>query len=365
MSISELFDVPDPPMLVETLLPMKTLTGLSSFPGVGKTWLSLELARAVATGTKFLGKHQARMGNVVFVGQDASVHDYGRQLRKLCLAEYTKYEEEVAAGQRLINPFRDHIHFIVRAGIAFENMESMKRLAGTLMTMQHSEDVTVPHEGGVPEHTTSTGVDLIVFDTLSALTRCSQVDNTMMEYVYRNIRWLADVTGAGIVLLHHNSYANEHNDGERWRGAGSQEAALDNWFQLVRVPQGYVRRNGVHTYRILLKIKRFRGLTPEPFHYKLVVDDMTAKVEYEESHDDTVPQNVRDAIMGALDVTEFRTSNAITDLIWPQADLLGVIGLTKDDLLHSVRAVMKEATDKTVERGAGGFRIKGAPDARH
>src|SRR3972149_6711151 len=91
MGIQELFDTPEPPMLVDTVLPMRTLTGLSSFPGVGKTWLSLELARAVATGTKFLGQHQARIGNVVFVGQDASVHDYGRQLLKLCHADFLMY----------------------------------------------------------------------------------------------------------------------------------------------------------------------------------------------------------------------------------------------------------------------------------
>lgn len=359
MSMQELMDTPEPPMLVEGILPMRTFTGLTAMPGVGKTWLSLDFARAVATAGKVLGKFQARMGNVVYVGQDASVHDYGRQIRKMCRTEFDQYEAEVEQGIRVANPFRDHIHFLVRAGITFENIESMRRLAATLLTLKHSEDVVISATSGEAEHVVSHGVDLIIFDTLTALTRMNQLDNTLMDAAFRNIRWLAEVTGAAIILLHHNSYPSEFNDGERFRGAGSMEAALDNWFQLTRVPGGYVRKDGEHRYRILLKVKRFRGLTPEDFHYKLTVNAETAKLLFEEPNVDTISPALRTAILGQLDSNDFRTSKAVRDLVLPTLDLIGVQATT-EELLKHVRTVLNDES-ALVEKGPGGYRIKGVP----
>jgi hypothetical protein len=52
---STLRGVKPPRMLIESLLPAGALCGLTSMPGVGKTWLALELAQAVATGGQALG----------------------------------------------------------------------------------------------------------------------------------------------------------------------------------------------------------------------------------------------------------------------------------------------------------------------
>lgn len=363
-TVRDLFDIPPPPMLVDIVLPLHTLTGLTSAPGVGKTWLALELARAVATGTKFLGQFQSRMGNVLFVGQDASVHDYAQQLRKLAQVEFDTYEAEVADGARHINPFDDHIHFLVQSGIVFESQECMRRLAGTILTQRHSETITT--EG----HETSMGVDLIVFDTLSALTRCDQNDNTTMDMVFRNLRWLTEVTGAGLVLLHHNSYPSDHNNGERWRGAGSQWAALDNWFHINRVSTKRKKDDTGRTeaHRILVKVKRFRGLTPDDFHYTLTVDGTTARLYFDDKPNDTkvTMDPLRVSILGALDITDFRTVEFLTDYLWPVVELTGE--MDRVTLAKRVRAALKDEIGITVEVGSlpgvGGFeayRVKGVP----
>jgi len=272
-----MFKVPLPEMLVDDILPRKTVTGITAMPGTGKTWLTLELARSISTGTKFLGRFQAKPGNVVYVGQDSSIHDYAQQLRKLIRAEYQEYQADVEKGLRHVNPFDDRLRFIIQPGLLLEDKKSVMRLASTVLSLKHSEYDYIEHRNsfstgeriGVKQVEYKTGADLIVLDTLSSMLRVDQLDNTSMEIPIRNCRWLAAATGACVVIIHHNSYPSENNDGERWRGAGSQVAALDNWFHIAHTPRG-------PKGRLLLKCKRFRGLTPPDFTYEMSVDDNKA-----------------------------------------------------------------------------------------
>src|SRR5262245_5796785 len=63
-----LYNVPSPPMIIDGIVPAGAVVGLSGQPGTGKSWLSLEMSRALATGTSFLGKFPVRPTPVVFVG---------------------------------------------------------------------------------------------------------------------------------------------------------------------------------------------------------------------------------------------------------------------------------------------------------
>jgi hypothetical protein len=205
---------------------------------------------------------------------------------------------------------------------------------------------------------------LIVFDTLTALTRCDQSDNTLMDMVFRNLRWLVEVTGAGIVLLHHNSYPNEHNDGERWRGALSQWAALDNWFHIKRTStkRKKVNEDRAETHRILVKIKRFRGLTPDDFHYTLKVDGKEADLYFDDKPEPEkgVVDPLQGMVLTSLDVTEFRSAEAISDNLWPIVELTGVVD--RVTLGKQVEALLKAEAGTTVEEGPyGGYRVKGVP----
>src|SRR6266478_5519620 len=74
-----------PRMLVTDFLPAGMLCGLTSAPGVGKTWLAMELARAVVTVTPAIGEFKVNDGphGVLFVGSDSSLADYARQWARL------------------------------------------------------------------------------------------------------------------------------------------------------------------------------------------------------------------------------------------------------------------------------------------
>lgn len=51
---TDLYSIPEPEMLVDCLLPKGTITGVTSYPGVGKTWFAMELMRSLSTGGRFL-----------------------------------------------------------------------------------------------------------------------------------------------------------------------------------------------------------------------------------------------------------------------------------------------------------------------
>src|SRR5205823_4825426 len=119
------------------------------------------------------------------------------------------------------------------------------------------------YEQDPEDESPSRGFDLIIFDTLSKLTALDQNNNSSMEVVFTNIRHIAEITGATIQLLHHNSKGGERNDGTDWRGAMSQIGALDRWFQLAK-GRGQERS---------LYAKKFRGITPAPIRFTLDVEN--------------------------------------------------------------------------------------------
>jgi len=303
-NVRDLLTVPPPQMIIRKILPRATVTGLSAYPGVGKTWLAAEFARAIATGTKFLGEFDATMGNVIFVGKDSSIHDYAQQMRKLFHTEMELYDHEIKMGARRTNPFDDRMHFILKPDLLLEDQKSVMRLARTAIEQVHSEGVeTRSYWVGdelveEPETQSTKGTDLIVLDTLASMTRTPENDNTQMDYVFRNVRWLAEVTHACIILIHHSGKPTEYNHGESWRGGSAQEAALDNWFHIMHPPRA-------PRDKLLLKVKRFRGLKPDNFHYWLRVDEETARLEFHrEAEEGEIPPDIEDISLQAASDSE-------------------------------------------------------------
>ena len=248
-----LYDVPAPVMQIKEFLPAGGIMGITSFPGVGKTWLALEVARSIASGTPFLGKFEARRGGVLFVGSDSSIFDYARQWTRLTKGQYADAAER--------EDIFEGVRFLIQSSFLFEDLQSVRQLLATHQRFEFGE-MEIGPEG---EPVRPRGFKVIIFDTLSRLTRANQNDNTQMEEVFRHVRWIAETTGAAIILLHHNSKHTEFNDGADWRGAMSQIGALDSWVQLS---------NGRHKkYTIGGEFKKFRGITPKNFAYQMSVDD--------------------------------------------------------------------------------------------
>lgn len=261
----DLYALPPPAFIIEDFLPEAAITGITSYPGVGKTWFAFEAARALATKDRFLGRFQAVEGAVLFVGSDASIYDYAKQWRRLTTEQFKKLQPDNDSSPDYENPLKANVRFLIQSDFLFENIDSIRRL------IRSSRQFTwgPPHEvfdeeTGETDVVYNHGFCLIVFDTLSKLTRANQSDNSQMEEVFRNIRFLSEQTGAAIMLLHHNAKTTEFNDGEDWRGAMAQIGALDAWFQLT--PEQADKEI------VQVKVKKFRGITPPPFYYKMAVN---------------------------------------------------------------------------------------------
>jgi hypothetical protein len=332
-----LYNVAPPDMLVDGLIVAGAITGITSYPGVGKTWFALELASAVSTGRPFLGRFDVRRRPILFVGADASFPDYAQQWRKLTQAAYS---EALSAGEE--NPY-EHTKFLIQTDFTFDQREHIVRLIRTANEYQWTHDryeIVQTDEGEREELVPGArGFGLIVFDTLSKLTHANQNDNTEMENVFRNIRLIAEKTGAAILLLHHNSKRSEYNSGEDWRGAMSQIGALDGWFQLSKKKDNHIQ----------LTIQKFRGLTPEPFWYTLEVDEVSAALKVaEEPSEVAFDDGVESAVVTWLAADGQRgmafTTTDIAKAIWESVNLV-----------HPDERKFRSALGRRLERMAQGL----------
>jgi len=296
-----------PPMLIESFLPAAGVMGITSYPGVGKTWLTLEIIRAVATGSKFLDKFVVNnKGGALFVGSDSSVYDYARQWKRLTSESEGAIEFEAA-------------RFLLQSSFMLDNIDEVRRLIRTCRAFEWGQE-ELTGEGTEDAHfARRKGVDVIVFDTLSRLSRANQNDNTQMEEVFRNIRHIAEFTGAACILLHHNAKKSEFNDGSDWRGAMSQIGALDSWVQLASARKD--------KSLVGVQYKKFRGIQPEDFAYRMNVDDpVTARLLVS---DETVGSwaTLADPLAVALfeEITREpgRTSPELRDALWPRFEKEG------------------------------------------
>lgn len=290
-----------PPMIIESFLPAGGVMGMSSYPGAGKSWLALEVIRAIATGQKFLGKFGVTQGGALFVGSDSSVYDYARQWKRLTA---------LSEGAREFDAAR----FLLQSSFFFEDIDEVRRLIRTCRAHEWGEAEMCGEGTEHAELTQRRGVDVIVFDTLSRLTRSNQNDNTEMERVFRNIRLISEFTGAACILLHHNSKKSEFNNGDDWRGAMSQIGALDSWVQLTS------RRKD--KYLVGVQFKKFRGITPEDFAFRMDVGDanmakLTASDELVTMQQRLNHDPLADALLEAVIRTPGQTAPEIRDSLWP------------------------------------------------
>jgi len=308
-----LYEEKAPPMLIEEFLPAGGMMGITSYPGVGKTWLTLEIVRAIATGRKFLGRFPTQRGGVIFIGSDSSKFDYARQWKRLTHAMEVANEAE--------GTLFDSARFLLESTFMFEDMDSLRRLIATCRRFEWGEAVMVGEGTKNAKLARMKGVDLIVCDTMSKLTRANQNDNTEMEEVFRNIRALSALTGAAVIVLHHNAKKSEFNDGSDWRGAMSQIGALDSWCHLTP------SRN--NKYLIGVQFKKFRGITPEDFAYQMDVSDPNVANISASDEPVTLAQRLAinpltEALVKEIVAHPWQTLPEIRDIIWPQFENISV-----------------------------------------
>lgn len=270
---SELFKAPTPPTLVEGLINRHGVVGLSADPGVGKTFVAMEIARCVAMKEPFLGRFEVkRRGAILFVGQDCDLLEYAQQARKV----FARYDR----------PF-DEIRWLVHAGLDLKRTKDLSRLieiARTVPDPNFDPDVPVDWEVTPPENEPNAdaidctwepiygdpcAVSMIVLDSARDMHTANENDNGEMSAFFTNLRLLARETKSVVIVVHHHGYASETNPGNRFRGASSQLAALTGWLELSG--QGVEKT---------VRIRKFRGIRPADFKFKMSTSETDVQFEF-------------------------------------------------------------------------------------
>jgi hypothetical protein len=247
-----------PPMLIDDLIPQGAIVIITAPSYTGKTFLALEMARAVATGSPFLGHYAIpNPGNVYLIEQDSPKYDTGALFAAMLRRTAEEYRGEYLSpldriyiswhpGIDLLQPLTPHI--IANTIQHFSTFEGMAN--GPRWTIdEHGEYQEID-----PEIVTN-GARLVILDTLRACNTGDENDSGAMEKVMRALKDVRKATGATVVVLHHDNAA-----GSRLRGSTAIEGAADTIFRLSKSRKGKT---------ISCTVRKARAVQPESFRFSI------------------------------------------------------------------------------------------------
>lgn len=192
----ELSATAPPNHIIDRFLPEQSLALLFSPPGLGKSFLALDLVASLATGTPWLGLHPVRKGPVIYIAAEGAS---GFGLRVAAWRAYHKIPEEC---------LRDLV--VVSEPI---NLRDTKMVDGFTTTARRVHKRTA----------------VVVVDTLArCMDGAENVGKHMSDVVVSCAR-IQTMLGATVLLVHHTP---KHGKGPR--GHGSLLAAADVAYGLTR-----------------------------------------------------------------------------------------------------------------------------------
>jgi putative DNA primase/helicase len=224
-------DVPRREMLLDPILPERSLAMLYAPRGIGKTLLSLSIGLAVASGSPLLRWNAPRQRRVLYVDGEMPLVSLQERLRS------------IASGLGAIVP-NDGFRVL-----AADNTEN-----GLSIGSEEGQSAIDP---------LMRGVDLVIFDNLSTL--CTNGSESASDAWVPMQNWLLRLRRQGIaVLLVHHAGTNG-----RQRGTSRREDALDTVIAL-RQSEDYSPEQGARFEVRFEKLRnRVDGQAVVPFEAKL------------------------------------------------------------------------------------------------
>jgi hypothetical protein len=323
-TVEQLLFRPERPYLVDGVLTQGSLALLSAESFVGKTFFGMELARAVSTGSPFMGKYPTSRGGVLYIAQDGSDEEYLRQWKKLVRSRWDEYRKwagwqtwrAVLAGEYApsgkhpdpppLHPFNGRIRFEFNRALGIDVSEDVRKIGLTALRTEHSKgEVNGEGEFGasttaVDPDATEKGVKLIVFDAGHSVFFGNENDSGEVQNVMTNLRQLAGATGATVVLMAH---LNKFSSGDgmrgiqkvhenRVRGSGVFQSAPDWHMQLHRGQD----KDEVYAFQL----KDRAGNRCRSFVYSMTFDDRNQQMTLQHVRDMTQDEHSARRVKPAL-----------------------------------------------------------------
>jgi replicative DNA helicase len=199
-NMAELLARPEPTLewLIEDVWVDKSRGIIAGHPGVGKTWLALDMLLSVASGQLCLGKYQPKVvGPVLLVEEEASLLNLARRVHSMARGRGLKASE-------LVN-----FHHVTRQFLKIPKAE--KELIAFIKANH---------------------IKLVVFDSLRRLHNAKENSSDDMQPILESFARINTETECSLLLIHHLSKSgNEKGDKkpifERMRGTSDLWAWRD------------------------------------------------------------------------------------------------------------------------------------------
>jgi putative DNA primase/helicase len=219
-------------MLLEPILPEQGLAMIYSYRGVGKTYLALGIAAAVASGTRFLRWMAPRPRRVLYVDGELPARTLQEPLAMIVAG--SEGGEPTSETLRIITP------------------DFQERPIPDLATSQ-GQRLVEPH---------LSGIDLLVLDNLSALCRCGN-ENEGGDWLPVQ-EWALELRRRGMsVLFVHHAGKNKSQ-----RGTSRREDLLDTVVTLKH-PSDYNPSEGLRCEVHFEKTRSMLGSAAKPCEVRM------------------------------------------------------------------------------------------------
>lgn len=175
-TVASLLTEPEPQLewLIENLWVDKSRGLIAGNPGVGKTWIALDMLMSVASGQPCMGKFAVKQGAVLLVEEEASELNLARRVHALARARGLK-DTDLTNFYHLTRQF-------VKIPQDFKEI--------VFMIMEND-------------------IKLVVFDSLRRFHSGNENSSTEMQAVLDAFAKINAYTGCSVVLIHHLAKANE------------------------------------------------------------------------------------------------------------------------------------------------------------
>ncbi len=183
------------PFIIDGLLRQGETMNVIAAPKVGKSWLTLGLAIAVANGQPWLGKFPTRQGRVLIIDNELHPETSAHRLRTM--ANALKLADDAIANIDIVN-LRGHLKDLYGLGAGLKLIEPGKYVLVAIDAFYR----TLP------------------LDT-------DENDNAAVAGLYNHLDSYADALGAGFSRVHHSSKGNQSGKSvtDVGAGAGAQSRA--------------------------------------------------------------------------------------------------------------------------------------------
>ncbi|MDI7268054.1 MAG: AAA family ATPase [Myxococcota bacterium] len=229
---------------------------IGALPKAGKTWLSIELAVSVASGSPFLGRYAVHGAGPVLM---LAAEDPGPALAE---------RAEAVAASKGLDYDRLPLGLITEPLLLLDEPAHTSRLADTVEKYQPR---------------------MLVLDPLVRLHRSNENDAGQVSAILAFLRSLNRRFGTAVVLVHHVRKTDAASPGLALRGSVDLYAWADSCLSLL--PRGEFR---------ILHAEHRSNPAPRPILLHLVQDPPHLAIVAQEAADDEYPTDIHDRVLNAL-----------------------------------------------------------------